>query len=91
MTPSRDEVIRMAEEVGAGRLMTLRTADEQRWTGLMPLEALERFAALVAAAEREQCAKLCEQQAAEHVPFSDMPRIEMANHCAFEIRERSAA
>ena len=48
---NRDEIIKLARE-----------------TGLLPnpevyAEDLERFAALVAAAEREACAKLCEEQA----------------------------
>ena len=48
---TRDDIIRMAREAG-----------------LLPnpevyAEDLERFAVLVAAAEREECAKLCEEQA----------------------------
>ncbi len=46
---TRDDIIRMAQEV---RLWD--TFDDDS------LGALERFAALVAAAEREECAKLCE-------------------------------
>jgi len=42
----RDEIIRMAKEVG--------------WTiGPATLSGLERFASLVAAHEREECAKVC--------------------------------
>jgi hypothetical protein len=47
---TRDDIIRMAEEAG--------------WTGLKEnvtyVAMLERFAALVAAAEREACAKVCD-------------------------------
>jgi hypothetical protein len=46
-------------------------------------ETLERFAALVAAAEREACAKVCEEQARE----PECP--ERAQYCADAIRSRS--
>jgi hypothetical protein len=52
----RDEIIRMAEQVGCGWTMN---GTEPLLTG----EAhIQRFATLVAAAEREACAKLCEQK-----------------------------
>ena len=47
----RDNIIRMAREAGLAALLR----DTQKTH-----EALERFAALVAAAEREACAKVCE-------------------------------
>ena len=47
-TPSREEVIRWAREAGL-------PSDELYHPNL------ERFAALVAAAEREACAKVCEE------------------------------
>jgi hypothetical protein len=43
-------------------------------------EQLKRFAALVAAAEREACAKVCDE-------LQDYPTVE-ARHCAEEIRAR---
>ena len=50
----REDIIRMAREAGFappdGSFITWDASDEQ----------LERFAALVAAAEREACAKVCE-------------------------------
>ena len=47
-------------------------------------EALERFAALVAAAEREACAKVCESRF-----MGDMTREDMeARRCAAAIRAR---
>ena len=45
-------------------------------------EPLRRFAALVAAHEREACAKLCEEFDAEN------PYIGQSRACAFEIRAR---
>lgn len=51
---TRDEVIAMAREAGL-------TAETDRVIGV---SALERFAALVAAAEREACAQECDKLAA---------------------------
>jgi len=51
---SRDDIIRMAREAGCEETYGM---DAFRFT----LEELERFAILVAAAEREACAKVCEE------------------------------
>ena len=48
---TRDDIIRMAEHAGFG--MPVQVFQFRA-------EELERFAALVAAAEREACAKVCE-------------------------------
>lgn len=78
---NRDDIIRMAREA------------------LLPSchlthpKALERFAALVAAAEREECAKVCEAQE-NRVVRRHPARIEfdpdslMARKCAAAIRAR---
>lgn len=50
---TRDDIIRMAREAGFVNL------SDQYWD--CTTEGIERFAALVAAAEREECAKLCEE------------------------------
>ena len=70
----RDTIIRMAREAG---LFTHREVQPE----------IERFAALVAAAEREECAKVCD----EFVDASSTPNLErpMARRCAFFIRARS--
>ena len=49
---TREDIIRMAREAGK-----VRPGVEY-----MPLEVFERFAKLVAAAEREACAKVCEAE-----------------------------
>lgn len=51
---NRDDIIRMAREANG----------EEAWSGGVEWtwEELERFANLVAAAEREACAKLCEEE-----------------------------
>ncbi len=48
-----DDVIRMAREAGA-------TFDHMTWVERDLQPVFKRFAALVAAAEREACAKLCD-------------------------------
>ena len=44
---NRDDIIRMARKVWGDQ-------------AVLPINDLERFAALVVAAEREECAKLCD-------------------------------
>jgi hypothetical protein len=66
---TRDEVIRLARDAG---LTGLVEADV--------IENFERFAALVAAAEREACAKRCEEVAL----LPDAGPI----YCAYAIRAR---
>ena len=48
---NNDDIIRMAREAG-------KTQSGVEYT--MPFEVLERFATLVAAAERKECASLCD-------------------------------
>lgn len=48
---TRDDIIRMAREAGWTEYSLLHAVELQR---------LETFAALIAAAEREACAKVCE-------------------------------
>ena len=67
---TRDDIIRMAEKASGGR-------HPDEWGVMLDHEQLERFAALVAAAEREACAKVCEE-----------PGWNAANWCAKAIRAR---
>jgi len=60
---TRDEIIRMASECGFEvheRKQQVRVGMDTLF-GCDSTAKLERFAALVAAAEREACAKLCEE------------------------------
>ena len=66
---TRDDIIRMAREAG----------DDVEHTLPSDMEFLERFAALVAAAERAACARLCED---------DDHELEVGRYCAVGIRER---
>ena len=70
----QDEIIRMARECGG-------IADDQ--TIVLYHEELERFAALVAAHERESCAKLCEEQDGSWWPCKSTGK-----ECAAAIRTR---
>lgn len=61
---TRDEIIRMAREAG---LLLIGTADGSEAVYTWPqgiTDEIERFAALVAAAEREACAALLDANAA---------------------------
>jgi hypothetical protein len=71
---TRDDIIRMAREAGGDDLGLFRD--------FMP--ELERFANLVAAAEREVCAKVCEGINSAEDYYGD--RVELV--CAEAIRER---
>ncbi len=82
---TRDDIIRMAREAG------------DDWDSTLPSdkEFLERFAALVAAAEREACAKVCEEQRSIEWVKASMPALIkyepenlMANKCTAVIRAR---
>jgi hypothetical protein len=55
---TRDEIIKLAREAASPDMIDAHRM-RVRWTLMQ--EELERFAALVAAAEREACAKVCEQ------------------------------
>lgn len=57
---TRDDVIRMAREADEGHA---GMECEQFGGGIVSVSTLERFAALVAAAEREECAKVCGDRA----------------------------
>ena len=54
---TRDDIIRLAREAGFVRVVAIH-ADGSLTTTVAPIKELERFAALIAAAEREACAKL---------------------------------
>ena len=68
----REEIIRMAREAGIGPVYGY--------------ESIERFAALVAAHEREACAKVCEILEAEDDSF--YAEFSGAIDCATAIRAR---
>jgi len=56
---TRDDIIRLAHKAG------LHLATDVNWMPIIGLDYAEKFAALVAAAEREACAKVCDEIATE--------------------------
>ena len=60
---TNEDVIRMAREAGIGVKKDLEDWHVPVWH--LGIDYLARFAALVAAAERESCAKLCDDKAKE--------------------------
>jgi len=87
---TREEIIRMARKADPGF-----ETDTFHAESLVGMEAIERFAALVAAAEREACAKVCDDEARmhEHLDRNGRSRhlddAEVAKTCAAAIRNRS--
>ena len=71
---NRDDIIRMAREAGWTEYSLLHAVELQR---------LETFAALVAAAEREACAKVCEKMLGIFHPTEVI-----TTRCAIAIRAR---
>ena len=81
----REDIIRIAREAGlrvGTNLSGVVLVGSPAEIGLahLTIEELERFAALVAAAEREACAKVCEGM--------DHNGVMIAADCAAAIRER---
>ncbi len=75
---TRDEIIKMAAEIwNAGSSFPIPSSDD-----------VLRFAALVAAAEREACAKACEAIATETY---GMTKLHEYGECAYAIRARGQA
>ena len=65
----REEIIRMAREAGFRDTTTPVVALGVSW------EQVQRFAALVAAAEREACAKVCDVLAVHPEYASDITKV----------------
>jgi predicted ATPase len=78
---TRDDIIAMAQE------SVIACPNENPFDfRLITLEQIEHFAALVAAAEREACAKVCERLA-DMVSNNNWVAIENRKLCATEIRK----
>lgn len=70
---NREDIIRMANEAGLSHVW-----NSEEW--IVQQEELTRFAALVAAVEREECARACDG--------IDRRYINQADKCAVAIRAR---
>lgn len=82
---TRDDIIRMAEEAGCGSIPKSNGV-------FVPAHNIERFAALVAAHEREECAKVCEGRIGGAVDTNEWWngfKASMMKQCAAAIRARS--
>ena len=79
---TRDEIIRMAREAGAKTPRSIWPPTLAMSIDFKP-EQLERFAALVAAAEREACAKVCDEYDGSWYAYR-----KGAQECAAAIRAR---
>ena len=75
---NRDDIIRLAREAGLALYVNDVTEEPYALT-------LERFAALVAATEREACAELCEEMEDRENPYD---RNVAVLDCAAAIRAR---
>ena len=82
---NREEVIRMAREADEGHA---GMECEKFGGGIVSVSTLERFAALVAEAEREACAIACEVHATYVINDGKQPAWAIANECAAAIRVR---
>jgi hypothetical protein len=84
---TRDDIIRMAREAG---IEHHENVDEMRspFCDGVWFEDFEHFASLIAAAEREECAILCDAISSAAEMNGNMPRMATANDCADAIRAR---
>jgi hypothetical protein len=84
---TRDDIIKMAREAGA-------MFDHMTWVERDLAPVFERFAELVAAAEREACARVCEEDLRDEYIRQDRPAQDEAflfaaiADCAEAIRAR---
>jgi len=84
---NKEDIIRMAREA-------TKEAPREDWNSTAWVfgdETLERFAALVASAEREACAKVCDFRARSYSNETDMwayEHVREAKICATAIRAR---
>lgn len=81
---NRDDVIRMAREA---EIIDFRDEADDPHVAQM-VDFLMRFAALVAAAERDACAIACEVHAASVINDGKHPAWAIAKECAEAIRAR---
>lgn len=85
---TRDDIIRMARE--AGMLIPSFRIGGGLALGTCTVPDFERFAVLVAAAEREACAQIVERNAAACRPHSELHDVLSANALAIRARAKEA-
>ena len=86
---TQDDIIRMASEANIA-FQTVQAGIHMRSIvmtyGSLPIEKIEAFAKLVAAAEREACAQVCDQEQSQW--NADRDGWQSAKDCAAAIRAR---
>jgi len=82
---TKEDIIRMAREAGA-----IHIHGKPKEFAIVGNDSIKAFAALVAAAEREACAKVCEQMPT-HVDRHNAVTQASATDCAAAIRARGQA
>ena len=84
---TKDDIMRMAREAGLHSAVLLRIYDDREAalcdSEIAELRKIERFATLVAAAEREECAKVCESE------YNNWDNERPLRICAHAIRART--
>ena len=84
---TKDEIIRMAREAGFERVVAIHS-DGSKTVTVAPVPELERFATLVAAAEREACETAVEDLARKYQQAHEVSAENVADACAYAIRLR---
>ena len=93
---TREDIIRMAREAGLPIFDAVAVANDPAEQAMADIvtkvwhDSAERFAALVAAAEREACAKVCDGKVEAEYATGKVDHNEMAwaKSCAIDIRAR---
>ena len=81
----REDIIRMAREAGMERIVAI-AFDGTQTVEMARLDLLERFAEIVAAAEREECAKQAENMDAAVLAMLNITRQPIAIAAAIRAR-----
>ena len=72
---NREDIIRMAREAGMQLAWIATVPDTNKMKVLCDFDQVQRFAALVAAHEREACAKVCDVLAVHPEYASDITKV----------------
>jgi hypothetical protein len=88
---NREQIVEMAKEAGAYRYKNRHFPDSPTFT--FSLDRLEEFAALVAIAERKECAKACDAMAETYLEgyAEDGSLYVAAKECSAAVRARGSA
>ncbi len=85
---TKEDIIHMAREAGFEKVVAIHP-DGSKTVTVAPVPELERFATLVAAAEREACETAVENIARKYQQLHCPSAENVADACAYAIRARS--